>query len=213
MATVDIYDDSMLKIGVAEKHSVHVMGFWHKSIHCWVVRKDSTGEYLLLQKRSIKKKLLPNCYDVSVAGHYESGECTEDVIRETKEELGLDRDFHDWIYLGLKFEVSRNEKTVNKEFSEVFMIQDDRELSSYTVNNLEIDELVQVKITDGLSLFAGEKEKVDVEGIRWNNNENKWESLNTILTKEMMLPRLDHYYAKIFTIADLYFKGYKYLYV
>jgi len=69
------------------KSFAHKNNLWHKSIHVWIFNKDKG---ILLQKRAKTKKLFPNLWDVSVAGHVQSGEDVNSVaLREAKEELGI----------------------------------------------------------------------------------------------------------------------------
>ena len=210
---VDIYDESLSHIGNESKESVHHTGSWHKSIHCWIARKDSTGEYLLFQKRGAHKRLLPNFFDVTVAGHFELGETVNDAFREVTEELGVKTNFSDWKFLGVKFDVNKNTETVNKEFCETFIYRDDRELSEYILCEDEVDSLFQIPIDEGLRLFEGEIPSLLVQGIAINSLTRKWESVTFNVTKDLFIPRTDYYYSKMLVIAKLFLSGYKYLYV
>ena len=60
----------------------------HKSVH--VVVFDSSGEKILLQKRSLSKDIQPGKWDTAVGGHVAAGESVEDAARrELQEELGI----------------------------------------------------------------------------------------------------------------------------
>jgi isopentenyl-diphosphate delta-isomerase type 1 len=59
----------------------------HQVSHCWLF--NSKGQ-VLWAKRSLKKNKHPGFWDISCAGHIESGETAETAIkRELKEELGI----------------------------------------------------------------------------------------------------------------------------
>lgn len=61
----------------------------HPVIHLHVFSRD--GRRVLLQKRSMTKDLYPGRWDTSVGGHLDRGETAlAAVLRETREELGLD---------------------------------------------------------------------------------------------------------------------------
>ena len=71
---------------VALKSEVHEKGLYHHTAHVWLYTKK--GE-ILLQQRAKTKAIHPLLWDVSVAGHVDSGETIEQgALREMKEELG-----------------------------------------------------------------------------------------------------------------------------
>ena len=85
---IDEYNHIGEKIGVIDKAIAHKKGTWHKAIHVWVINNKNE---ILLQYRCAEKKLYPNTWDCSFAGHIGTGESsTQAVLREGKEELGID---------------------------------------------------------------------------------------------------------------------------
>ena len=102
---IDIYDENMTHIGYAPKKEAHKRGLWHKSIHCWLFNSVDSEKYVVIQKRAASKLLMPNYYDVSVAGHYEKGEKKSDGFREVWEEFGIKVPPNSWNYLGIKFDI------------------------------------------------------------------------------------------------------------
>ena len=61
----------------------------HKSVH--IVVFDSSGEKILLQKRSHTKDIQPGKWDTAVGGHIDYGEEVADALRrEVREELGIE---------------------------------------------------------------------------------------------------------------------------
>lgn len=70
------------------KSDAHKLGLWHPTIHLWCYDKKG---FVLLQQRGAHKDTYPLKWDVSVAGHVESGEAIIlAAIREAKEEIGID---------------------------------------------------------------------------------------------------------------------------
>ena len=210
---INIYDENINPIGQLPKKEVHRLGLWHKSIHCWLFLKENGNEYVICQKRSPKKLLMPNVFDVSVAGHYELNEEVKDGFREVQEEFGITVPSEKWHYLGIKFDVSKTPATTNKEFVEVFFAETDSSIDNFKMAPLEVAAVVKIKVEDGLKLFAGEIDSVKAEGVVFDEEQGKNVKQEFVLKAEDFLPRKDKYYAKIFAIADLYFKGYKYLYI
>ena len=89
---IDIFDKDMNHIGVMEKWEAHRKNQMHKNSHIWV----TDGKNVLIQLRSPKKKILPNKWDISAAGHFGLGDTPlECAKREYEEELGLSWEFGD----------------------------------------------------------------------------------------------------------------------
>lgn len=66
-------------------------GVLHGSAHLWIYRVKNGQIQVLLQKRAAHSITWPNFYDISAAGHINFNEAPlVAVLRETKEELGLD---------------------------------------------------------------------------------------------------------------------------
>ena len=121
---------SDLKTGKRELLSIaHQKGYPHATVHLWLFTNSGN---LVIQKRSINKKINPNIWDIiSVAGHVKFGESIEDaVIREAKEELNLkllkdNLKIHDIYYYKKKYN-----NLIDAEFHHSF---------SYKVSSSEID--------------------------------------------------------------------------
>ena len=153
---VEIYSSSGNKTGKRELLSIaHQKGYPHATVHLWLFTNSGN---LVIQKRSINKKINPNIWDIiSVAGHVKFGESIEDaVIREAKEELNLkilkdNLKIHDVYYYKKKYKnlidaefhhsftykVSSSEidlKTENNEVSEVNLISI-KNLKDIIINN------------------------------------------------------------------------------
>ena len=84
-----VVDDNGIEISRATRDICHdgKSKLLHPVVHFHLFNDE--GE-LFLQKRSIKKDLLPGKWDTSVGGHIGPGEKVDDALkRETAEELGL----------------------------------------------------------------------------------------------------------------------------
>lgn len=82
----------------------------HPVIHIHIVNTDKK---LLLQKRSLKKDIQPGKWDTSIGGHISFGESLQDaLLREAKEEMGIDIDFSKLI----PFKKYIFESDIEKEF-------------------------------------------------------------------------------------------------
>jgi isopentenyldiphosphate isomerase len=100
MEYLDIVDSNNNLTGKAiSKHEAHEQKLWHRSVHVWIYRLVENSFKIaqlpqvefLIQRRAKDKKLYADLWDFSVAGHVSAVESTEQaVIREVKEELGID---------------------------------------------------------------------------------------------------------------------------
>ncbi len=84
----DVVDQYDRVIDRKSRAQVHAQDLLHRSVHVLVF--DDQGR-VFLQFRGPDRDCDPNKWDSSVGGHLQSGEDYDQaVIRETKEELGLD---------------------------------------------------------------------------------------------------------------------------
>ncbi len=68
----------------------------HKVVHVLVF---NSKDELLLQKRSMSKRVAPGKWDTSVGGHVNAGETLEEaVMREMEEELGIHEGIPEYLY-------------------------------------------------------------------------------------------------------------------
>lgn len=88
MALIDVLDEYGKYTGDTKtKQEIHEQGLWHMAAHVWIY--NSKGE-ILLQLRAKDKDSYPGLWDISVAGHTDSGEKPiESAVREMREEIGL----------------------------------------------------------------------------------------------------------------------------
>ena len=124
----------------ALKSEAHKKGWYHATIHVWFYTDDKK---VLLQKRASVKKVFPNLWDVSVAGHIGVGEQIEmAAIREVKEEIGIDISTTDLIKIGLrKDEIVHLNGILDNEFKHIFMCKLTTSVSQLTMQKGEVDDL------------------------------------------------------------------------
>jgi isopentenyldiphosphate isomerase len=207
---IDIYDENLKMTGTISRAKAHKMGAWHRTIHIWIVRPINNG-FVLFQKRGPKKALYPNCLDITAAGHYIHGEGVQDGTREISEELGINIDFHQFIPLGIKIDIAKKNKIINREFCDVFFLKRTESVYKYRLNHPELYGLFQISINDGLRLFSNNLVRVRAEGIEWSHKTNSWIKKTKCLKKSDFFPRIDPYYLKIFLLAKLLLKNGKHL--
>jgi isopentenyldiphosphate isomerase len=203
---IDIVDENLAPLGTALKSEAHSTGLWHFSIHCWIVSGDGPG-YVLFQKRAHSKDLFPDMLDITAAGHYRAGEKPEDGTREILEELGLDVAFDDLIPLGLKVDLGKTEKILNREFCRTFLLRRDAEPAAFSPDPDEVEGLVQVSIGEGLDLMSGRSRSARAAGIEWDAATQAWVPWSKEIGVDAFIPRVDSYYYKVFIMARLLLEG------
>lgn len=148
MELVDVLTDTGAPTGmVKEKRAVHRDGDWHRAAHVWVVAGDGR---VLLQRRAPVKESWPGLWDISVAGHVSAGEGPlEAVIREAEEELGLRIAPGELTHLGtLQYSYSLRDDYIENEFHDVYLLRRDVDLSTLTLDPLEVAAVEYVALAD-----------------------------------------------------------------
>lgn len=122
------------------KSEAHLKGLYHQTVHVWFYTDD---QKILLQQRATVKKVFPNRWDVSVAGHIGAGESVElAAIRETKEEIGVTVTAKDLVKIGYrKDEIVHPNGIIDNEFKHIFLCKLHKKLNELTMQPGEVNDL------------------------------------------------------------------------
>ena len=124
---------------IACREECHKKGLWHRAVYAFVI--DEKGN-VLLQKRSSQKRLWPNLWDVTVGGHVESGEFgRQALIREVKEELGIEIGDNDIKYLIGSTSINEQGNIINKHFNECYLIIKNIDITDIKLQKEEVSEV------------------------------------------------------------------------
>ncbi|KAG2424350.1 hypothetical protein HXX76_014559 [Chlamydomonas incerta] len=83
----DTYAEDGTPLGRELRSVCHAQGIWHRAVYAFLF--NGAGE-LLIQRRSLNKKVAPGQWDLSVAEHLSPGESyAAGVVRGLEEELGV----------------------------------------------------------------------------------------------------------------------------
>ena len=193
---IKIFDDKRNVIGVASRSDVHRLGYWHETFHCWFVTNINGKEYIYLQLRSDAKKDYPGLLDITVGGHLLADETVQDGIREIKEEVGIDVDFHDLQKLGILEYCVINENLIDKELAHTFLYKCEHQLTDFTVQIDEVAGIGLVELKDFSELWLGERETIQVSAFKIDKEGNKNMFAETV-GKDKFVPHDTLFYQEV----------------
>ena len=203
--TFDILDCRGLKTGeTIARDEAHRIGAWHGAFHCLLVGERGRRKYALFQKRSAVKKIAPRRFDVSVGGHYASGEDARDAgPREIKEELGIEVPYADLIPLGRRVFVYCFTPDVREyEFQDVFLLFRDIAPADLVLQKEELEGVVEIDVEEGIALFSGKVHQLKPVLYRSDGSREK-----AVVTADDFVPCLDNYYLKLLLLGRRYLNG------
>ncbi|WP_116524715.1 NUDIX hydrolase [Seonamhaeicola aphaedonensis] len=151
---IDIVDANGNPTGQSELKSViHQKGLYHNTTHVWFYNKDG---HILLSQRSAEKTICPLMWDVSVAGHVDSGESIKQAaVRETSEEINLPILESDLNKIGVfKCFQSYDSGIKDFEFHNTFIAELRRPISTLTPQKGEVESLKLVSFEKFQKLIA-----------------------------------------------------------
>ena len=152
---IDEYNSRGEKIGVIDKDIAHEKGLWHKSVHVWLINSNNE---ILLQYRCAEKKLYPNTWDCSFAGHIDAGESSiQAVQREGKEEIGIDVDLDKLTFILTNREKLKYESINSNEFVDIFILKQDFKLDEISFQKEEVSDAKYVSIEEFFNLIDNNK--------------------------------------------------------
>lgn len=171
---IDVLDKYGNKTGIVKsKLEVKKNGDYHRAISiCFM----NPNKEILLQQRSAKKRVYPNLWTMFLKGHIQSKEDSLTAsLRETKEELGIELDKSDLIYLYTIKEEKKNGDYIEKIFFDTYLVLKDIDLNSINMN----EEVSNVTYIDYESL----KEIILNDDKRFVPNNLDYERIFLILEK------------------------------
>ena len=125
---------------IASREECHKKGLYHKAVVVFII--NSKNE-VLIQQRSNNKKLWPNKWDITAGGHVDAGEFGfQAVIREAKEEIGIDINENDLLFIGSTISHNEEGDIINNHFNEFYIVQKDININDI---NLQIEEVQDIK--------------------------------------------------------------------
>lgn len=140
---IDWLNEKGEKIGEVERAVAHKNGYWHKSVHVWII---NDRDEVLLQHRCRAKKFFPNRWDCAFAGHVDAGESSLiSALREGKEELGIELDKNEFELLFTYKDILTHKNMFSKEFVDVYLVKKNVNISELSFQKEEVDTVKWIK--------------------------------------------------------------------
>ncbi len=186
---LDFLDANGKPLGTAPRAHVHRHGLWHAVFHCQIVALRDGVPNMVLQRRHASKLAFGGLLDVSAAGHLAAGETPGDGVRELAEEIGVQVDPGELTPLGIRLLVdNEGEGQMNKEFTHVFLLRDDRPLHNYRLAQGEVDAVFEGAAADLLALFDKQTDAIELRG-----NTASGDDTSQRFTLEDFVPDFDYW--------------------
>ena len=137
----------------ALKSTIHQKGLYHHTAHLWLYTKEKK---IVLAQRSAKKTICPLLWDVSVAGHIDTGETPKKaIVREAKEEIGLSINTADLQNVGIFkcFQTYEN-GIIDNEFHNTFIAELKTPINTLKLQTEEVEALKLVTVNEFKTLLA-----------------------------------------------------------
>ena len=163
MIKTEVYTDEFLNLiddkarmtrQVKPRSLVHRDGDLHPTVHIWLIKRKDMGIYVLLQKRAAGKRINPDCYDVSAAGHVsQGGEFRSAAVRELHEELGIDIPSGKLELIGLRRNLYTDGDIKDNEMSAVYICRENINTDELLLDSEEVSEVCWAEIDEMLSVM------------------------------------------------------------
>ncbi len=155
MEKLDLLDERGVPTGESEDRKIiHKLGLRHHA--CGVI--IYYGDSVLLQQRSFKKEKNAGLWDIT-AGHVKAGdEIMQSLLRETKEELGVDLSNENFVLLGKYWRNEvYNENFIENELDYIYVLEKYIPLEQIKIQESEVEQAAWVAIEKFKTLLKEHK--------------------------------------------------------
>ncbi len=165
---LDVLDAEGATVGRAQRAVVHQQGWWHRTVHVWVLRPGAREPHAVFQWRTADRRQFPNLLDVTCGGHVGAGEPVEEAMRrELAEELGLGRRARVESLGPVAVEAQDGGPPV-REWAHEFVHVSRRPPAAYRVAAEEVQGLLAAPLGPLEALWRGEQAEARVAGVRFD---------------------------------------------
>ncbi len=134
------------------KSEIHSKGYFHNTAHVWFYNSDAK---ILLAQRAATKVIYPLLWDVSVAGHVDTGETiSQAAVREIWEEIGIKIPQSLLEKIGVyKCFQSYPNGIKDNEFHHTYLAKIDYELNDFNIDKSEVEQVKLVSLSEFYDLL------------------------------------------------------------
>ena len=151
---------------VATKEECHEKGLWHRAVYAFIIDENFN---VLLQKRSSNKKLWPNKWDVTIGGHVNAGEFgRQALIRECKEELGIEISDDDIKYIVSTTSVYNKNNYINNHYDECYLITKNINIEDLKLQQEEVSDVKYFSKEDLLNRINNNYYELTEKTVSWS---------------------------------------------
>ncbi|WP_028612736.1 NUDIX hydrolase [Paenibacillus harenae] len=197
----DIYDWQLRPLGTATRAETHAHGYWHRTFHCWLTRREENRRFVRFQLRQAGKDTNPGCYDITAAGHLSAGETIRDAVRELEEELGVTAAFEQLIPLGQIREEASGEVNgalfIDREVSDVFGLVCETALTELRLQPEEVAGIYEADLDELIALFEGSLGEAAAIGAELDGNTGSLTPARRSVKASQFVPRDASYYVSV----------------
>lgn len=202
MEILDVYNENHEYLGICEKELVHKLGLWHEVFNGILVNKTKNTIIFQIKNKNHNGIHEKDMIEISVGGHYISGEKLKDGIREIKEETSQDIKFSKLIYLGERqVSIKIRNNYIIREFQKMFIIPYDGEIKELKSQDNEVKGFIEIDIDDCILLLL--KKKKEIIGLD-NNLKKKNINLKNFVQEYL---KGDELFLRLVIAAKRYTKG------
>ncbi len=168
---LDIFNDKLEIIGQDTRKNVHKNGLLHQVVHCWAIEDSKDGRFIYMQQRA-EFKDFPLLFDITVGGHIDAGEVVEDaMLREIKEEIGLDLKIEDLRYEGTLIRDTSSGDFLDKEICRIFTYTSS-EMIKFNPG-VEVKKMIKIRENEFVDVFLNGKDGLYIINLDDNSEEYK----------------------------------------
>jgi len=156
---LEVVDEQDNVIGLESRKKIHEDGLLHREINIWFITPKSE---IIFQHRSKNKDTYPDKLDATVGGHVEHKMSYEEtVVKECKEETGIDIDLDKLVFLTKMRMKSFDEITglTNNTIRSQYMYPYEGDISDLQIEEEKAEGFEAWKIDDLSNLSEGNKNK------------------------------------------------------
>lgn len=191
--------------GITEnRYDTHKNGKWHGCFNVWFINNTSRP-VIYVQQRSMDKDMSGGFLDVTVGGHYSQGEKISDGLREIREELNIDLNFDELIYLGKRINMYKENNKINNEIVDVFLHETQKKITDILFDHTEVSALYEIPVQEMFKIYSDNSYSYEAFGMKVHGD--GYLQCSKLISKKEFIPSLDCYPYKVAIQTERYFEG------